>query len=117
MSRRPLRPLPSRRQHLRRVSSAVSRSLVLVAASLALGAAGLRVTEGLAWIDAVLAASMILTGMGPIAPVHTVGGKLFLTFYALFSGLAFLGAATLLLQPLFHRFLHRFHLEIEAEES
>jgi len=86
----------------------------LVAGSLALGAAGYHLFEGLPWLDAVLNAAMLLGGMGPVNSLHTPAGKLFATFYALYAGLVFLVAAAVLLAPLFHRFLHHFHLELES---
>jgi hypothetical protein len=64
----------------------------IIGASLGLGAVGYHVTEGFDWIDSILNASMILTGMGPVNPVQTTG-KLFATFYALFSGIVFLTTA------------------------
>jgi hypothetical protein len=61
-----------------------------------------------------LNAAMILTGMGPVNPVQTVAGKLFASFYALFSGVVFITTVAVLLGPVAHRCLHRFHLEVEA---
>ena len=89
----------------------------VVAVSLLIGAYGYHRTEGLAWIDALLDASMILTGMGPVHALQTNAGKLFATGYALFSGVMFLMMVALLLGPLVHRFLHRFHLELDEEDS
>ena len=84
--------------------------MVLVG-SLALGVCGYHFIEGLPWIDALLNASMILGGMGPVDPLRTAGGKLFASFYALYSGLAIISIAGLLIAPLVHRFLHKFHIE------
>ena len=67
-------------------------------------------------IDSLLNAAMILTGMGPVDPMKTTGAKLFASFYALFSGIVFLTSAGVLFAPIFHRFLHRFHLD-EGESS
>ncbi|MGZ8460561.1 MAG: hypothetical protein ACXWW2_09040 [Candidatus Deferrimicrobiaceae bacterium] len=64
-------------------------------------------------MDALLNASMILGGMGPVAELHTTAGKLFASFYALFSGLVFITVSGLILAPVIHRFLHKFHLEEE----
>jgi hypothetical protein len=86
-----------------------------LAASLFLGAFGYRYTEGWSWLDATLNAAMILGGMGPVNVVQTEAGKVFATFYALFSGVAFLTIMSILLAPFFHRFLHRFHLEVDEE--
>lgn len=81
--------------------------------SLALGAAGYHFTEGMPWLDALLNASMILTGMGPVNILQTAAGKLFATFYALFSGIAFLTTVAILFAPIIHRFLHRLHVQTE----
>jgi hypothetical protein len=63
------------------------------------------------WHDAFLNAGMLLGGMGPVDPPKTDGGKVFAGLYALYAGLVFLVAAALLLTPIFHRLLHRFHWE------
>lgn len=76
-----------------------------------IGVTGYHAFAGLPWIDSLLNASMILTGMGPVDPMKSVGAKLFASAYALFSGLVFLSSAGILFSPIFHRFLHKFHLE------
>ena len=92
-------------------------AILLIGGSLGIGIVGYHLFVGLGWLDALLNASMILTGMGPVDPVTTAGGKLFASAYALFSGVAFLTIVAVLLAPLIHRFLHRFHLELGREES
>ncbi len=87
---------------------------IVLAGSLALGVFGYHFIEGLPWIDALLNASMILGGMGPVDPLRSTGGKLFASFFALYSGLAIISIAGLLLAPLVHRLLHKFHLEAQA---
>jgi len=67
----------------------------------------------LPWIDALVNASMILGGMGPVDPIVSHVGKVFASVYALFSGLLFIGAATLLLTPFVHRVMHKLHLDDE----
>jgi hypothetical protein len=89
---------------------------VLVSVSLLGGMAGYHWLEGMAWIDAFANAAMILSGMGPLDPPRTWGGKLFAGHYALYSGLAVLLAAGILLTPIVHRMLHQFHLETELEK-
>jgi len=79
--------------------------------SLAIGVCGYHYFEHLSWIDSLLNASMILGGMGPVDPVKTRVGKLFASFYALYSGLALISVAGLMLTPIFHRFLHKFHID------
>jgi hypothetical protein len=85
--------------------------LAIVTVSLGVGMAGYHGFEGLPWIDAFLNASMILSGMGPLAQPATLGGKLFAGIYALYSGLAVLFVAGVIFGPVVHRFLHRFHVE------
>jgi hypothetical protein len=69
------------------------------------------------WVDGFLNASMILTGMGPVDRMETTPGKLFAAFYALYSGLAFLTMVAVLITPIYHRFIHNFHLECEGREE
>ncbi len=104
-------PLLPRRQFLGRLLRHGLVALALMAGSLGLGILGYHFTEGLSWLDALLNASMILGGMGPVAELHTPAGKLFASFYALFSGAVFLGMAGIVVAPLAHRLLHRLHLE------
>jgi hypothetical protein len=108
------KPLLSRREFAQRVARNFAFSLLLVGLALAVGTIGYHAIAGLEWIDAFLNASMILTGMGPVAPMTSTGAKLFASFYALFSGVAFLGMVTMMLAPIVHRFLHGFHLEDEG---
>jgi len=109
--------LPTRIAFFRRLAGHVLLSLALVAFSLWIGALGYHEFAGLDWLDATLNASMILTGMGPVAPLTTAPAKFFGIAYSLFSGVAFLSFATVLIAPFAHRFLHRFHLERFEDES
>jgi hypothetical protein len=104
-------PLLSRRQFLLRLARSIGLSLALVAGSLLIGIAGYRLLEGLSWIDAFLNASMLLGGMGPVNPPVSFGGKLFAGLYALYCGLVVILIAGLLLAPVAHRVLHKFHLQ------
>jgi len=89
-------------------------TLLIAGLSLAVGTAGYHLFGELRWLDSFYNASMILTGMGPVDPMNTERGKLFASFYALYSGIAFLSMAAVLLAPIVHRILHKFHL---AEED
>jgi hypothetical protein len=82
---------------------------------LGLGVLGYHAFGALGWLDALLNASMILTGMGPVDRMTTTGGKLFSSFYALFSGVAFITTIGVLLAPVIHRFFHKFHLELASD--
>ena len=96
-------------------NGAVVAALIVLA--LGVGAVGYHVFDGLPWLDAVLNAAMILTGMGPIAPISTPAAKVFATFYALFSGVFFLTMVAVLLAPALHHFLHRFHLDLSKQRA
>ncbi len=106
-------PLLPRRIFIRRVILYAVFSIAIIVLSLAIGVVGYHVTEGLSWIDSLLNASMLLGGMGPVDPLHTVAGKLFASFYALFSGVVVLVAVGVLIAPVFHRLMHSFHLAAE----
>ncbi|HTD86805.1 MAG TPA: hypothetical protein VK850_09540 [Candidatus Binatia bacterium] len=108
--------LISRAEFGRRVVRHVMLATVVMFASLALGVIGYHYVADLKWIDALLNASMILTGMGPVDTMVTARAKLFASLYALFSGVVFLGVASVLVAPFAHRLLHRFHLERQREE-
>jgi hypothetical protein len=92
-------------------------ALIVVAVSLLVGIVGYMTLDHLNFTDAFLNASMILGGMGPVAPIVTEGGKIFAGFYALYSGLVFLVLAGLVLAPVFHRVLHRFHWEMTEKND
>lgn len=96
------------------VSVGVGAGLILV--SLFGGMAGYHYLEKLSWMDAFLNASMILSGMGPLALPQTTAGKLFAGTYALYSGFAVLIIAGLALAPVIHRVLHKMHVdEVDLE--
>jgi hypothetical protein len=86
-------------------------ALALIAISLLVGMVGYHLLEGLSWIDAFLNAAMLLGGMGPVNAPVTDGGKLFAGIYALYCGLAVILVAGVILAPIAHRILHRFHME------
>jgi hypothetical protein len=86
--------------------------ILFLCISLAIGTAGYAYFATLSVVDAFLNASMILTGMGPVDKMVTTGGKLFASFYAIYSGVAFLTFCGVLFTPIYHRFIHRFHLDL-----
>jgi hypothetical protein len=101
-------PLP-RELFVRRVALHFAFAAGGMLVSLALGMAGYMHFEGLAWRDAFLNAAMLLGGMGPVDAPKTDGGKVFAGLYALYSGLLILVTAGVMLAPVLHRILHKFH--------
>jgi len=88
---------------------------VAIAVSLGIGVCGYHFFERLGWLDSLLNASMILGGMGPVNPIYSRAGKLFASFYALFSGIVFIAIAGILIAPAAHRLFHRLHLESKGK--
>jgi hypothetical protein len=106
-------PLIPRKAFVSRAIQSALCAAALIAATLLVGTLGYHWTAGLAWIDALLNASMILTGMGPVNPLQNDASKLFAIFYCLLCGLVIVYAFVITSAPLLHRLLHRFHLEAE----
>lgn len=96
---------------LRRVALAGLLALGLSSAALLVGTVGYHAFADLGWLDAEYNAAMILTGMGPASPMQTAAAKVFSSIYALFSGLVFMTAMGIVLSPIFHRVVHKFHLD------
>ena len=96
---------------IRRLLGNLFISTLLVSIALSIGVAGYHWIGGLGVIDSLLNASMILGGMGPVDVLQTDAAKLFASFYALFSGLFFIGIMGFMLTPLIHRVMHTLHAD------
>ncbi|HEY9194071.1 MAG TPA: hypothetical protein VIO81_14475 [Methyloversatilis sp.] len=94
---------------VRRFALHLAVAMGLLLGSLLIGMAGYRHFEGLAWRDGFLNSAMLLGGMGPVDAPRTDGGKVFAGLYALYAGLVFIVAASLIFAPVMHRILHKFH--------
>jgi len=110
-------PLVPTAVFLRRLARSGLAFVLLIGVSLAIGTTGYHWIAGLPWIDALLNASMILTGMGPVDRLESSGAKLFASGYSLFSGVAFLTSVGVLGAPVIHRLMHRFHLGLDEESG
>ena len=108
-------PLASRKVFYSRLTRNALLSAAVVAVSLVIGTVGYMYFEDMKVIDGFSNAAMILSGMGPLTPLVTSGGKIFASLYAIASGFLLLGLAGLILAPVFHRILHRFHLEESSD--
>ena len=106
-------PLASKKVFAQRVALNGLIGLLLLIFSLIIGMLGYHFLENLSWIDSLLNASMILGGMGPVNPLRTNAGKIFASFYAIYSGVILLASVGVLATPIFHRFLQHFHLADE----
>ena len=109
-------PLATKKTYIQRLGRSFILATVFMVASLLLGVAGYHFIGNLPWIDALVNASMILGGMGPVDVIKNDAGKLFTSFYALYSGVSFLTAFSILMAPALHRLLHKFHLDRDDKE-
>ena len=100
-----------RREFVHRLGWSIAAGCGLILFSLTLGMLGYHYLAALSWIDAFVDASMILSGMGPLAPLPNDGAKLFAGIYAIYCGIAFIATSGVILAPVIHRSLHKFHLE------
>lgn len=104
-------PVLAKRKWVHRVLDSIGMALTIVIVSLTIGILGYHGLGGLGWTDALLEASMILGGMGPVAVMSNDAVKIFASFYALFSGLVLLSIMGILLGPWVHRMMHHFFYE------
>ena len=102
---------------LKRLARTLAFVFAILAVGLGVGVCGYHWCQGLGWLDSLLNASMILTGMGPVDMPKTAAAKWFGSFYALFSGIVFLTCAGVAFTPVAHRLLHWFHRETRDAEG
>ena len=110
-------PVIPRRRFIRRMFIVIGLWLALTLVGLVIGIAGYANLEGMSLVDAYVNAAMILSGMGPVVELKTTAGKIFAGTYAIFSGLVIVIATGFILAPIFHRVLHRFHVETAHEKD
>lgn len=108
----PLLPWPAFRARLVR---AAGFGFAMIAVSLGIGMLGYRFIASQTWPDSFLNAAMILSGMGPVGELRSTAAKIFAGLYALYSGLTLISIVGVVLSPVIHRFLHKFHLETEKK--
>jgi hypothetical protein len=107
-------PLLSKKAYHRRLIRSVLIGLAIVVSVLTFGMIGYHYVENISWVDAYLESAMIFAGMGAIHPIQTTGGKIFAGSYALLSAFTLILPITIVLLPILHRFLHKFHLEEDS---
>ncbi|MFH0918308.1 MAG: hypothetical protein V1830_04155 [Candidatus Omnitrophota bacterium] len=96
---------------IKRLFIFIGIAMLLILFALAMGIAGYHWIAGFSWVDALLNASMILGGMGPVNPLTSTAAKIFASVYALFSGLVFIAVMGIVFSPIVHRMLHKFHID------
>ncbi len=100
-----------RSQFFLRLAKFAFLSIGLIAVSLIIGILGYRLIEGMSWVDAFLNAAMLMGGMGQVTVLRTDPGKVFAGLYSLYCGFILIISVAVFLAPIYHRFLHHFHLE------
>lgn len=110
-------PVISRLRFIRRMFIVIGLWLAVTVIGLIIGIAGYAVFEGMSLVDAYVNAAMILSGMGPVGELKTTAGKIFAGSYAILSGLIIVIATGFILAPIFHRVLHRFHVETNRDND
>ena len=108
-----LKQLPHQKHYVTRIFKNALAGFIVLAFSLGIGMIGYHRYFGLGWVDSLYNASMILTGMGPVDKALGDEGKIFASFYAIYSGVTFLTSVAIILGPVVHRFLHKFKIEVE----
>ncbi len=108
-------PPLSRRLFMQRLLRHGLVSVLVIAGSLLFGVVGFHVTEHYSWMDSYLNAAMLLGGMGQVDKISTEGGKLFAGTYALYAGLVVIVIMGLMLAPVIHRVLHKYHWDEDGK--
>jgi hypothetical protein len=103
--------LPTTQEFIAHLTRNLLAGFLMIGVGLGIGMVGYHGFETMSWVDAFCNAAMILSGMGPVSPLVTNGGKLFAGFYALFSGLTFIVIIGVMFSPIFKRFFHKLHLD------
>jgi len=110
-------PLAPAKVYYKRVFSNLAVATIILSICLLIGILGYHYIAHIEWIDAVHNASMILSGMGPVADVKNFWGKIFSSAYALFSGVAFITNIGFVLAPVAHRFFHKLHVDLKTDQD
>jgi hypothetical protein len=111
-----IKKLPRRTHYFNSLVKRFLVAMVMILFSLGIGVVGYHYFFNISWLDSLVNASMILTGMGPVDRAETDGAKIFSSIYAIYSGVAFLTSVAVIFSPVVHRFLHQFHIDLEDDE-
>lgn len=111
-----VKKLPHKRHFYNHLLRNMGFASLVIGVSLAIGVVGYHYFFSIGWLDSLVNASMILTGMGPVDKAITAGAKIFSSVYAIYSGVAFLTSVAVIFSPVVHRFLHKFRIDVEDED-
>lgn len=98
---------------VKRLVACFGIAVLLIVFALCIGIAGYHWIACFSWVDSLLNASMILSGMGPVNLLMSTSAKVFASIYALFSGIVFIAVMGIVFSPIVHRMLHKFHIDDE----
>lgn len=110
-----VKPLPSKKHFYDKLIKSIVTGTIFLFVSLAIGVVGYHYYFNIGWLDSLVNASMILTGMGPVDRAESDGAKWFSSLYAIYSGVAFLTSVAVIFGPVIHRFLHKFRIDVEED--
>ena len=108
-----IKRLPHKKHFYNKLKKSVTIGSLFLTISLIVGVVGYHHYFNISWLDSLVNASMILTGMGPVDKAETDSAKIFSSIYAIYSGVAFLTSVAVIFSPVVHRFLHKFHIEVD----
>lgn len=97
--------------YVQRIAASLALASVLILVGLSVGIVGYHLIAGFNFVDSLLEASMILGGMGPVRELPNDASKIFASIYALFSGVIFIALMGIILSPVAHRVMHKFHID------
>lgn len=107
-------PLATRRRFLTRMCSHAMAASLLILVFFLLGFLGQVVlANDLSVHDAFLNTALLLGGIGAHIMPQGTPGKLFIAIYGFVTGLLFVATIGIIVAPLLHRFLHKFHLDAD----
>ena len=108
-----IKRLPHKTHFYTKLLKSMALGILFLTISLLIGVVGYHHFFNISWLDSLVNASMILTGMGTVDKAVSDGAKWFSSLYAIYSGVAFLTSVAVILSPIVHRFLHKFKLDVE----
>lgn len=106
-------PLIPTRHFTKRLAIHLVYALIVLLVTVLIGVLAHLWLEPVNLHDAILNTALIVGGIGPFIVPATASGKLFFAIYSMFVGLVFVGTLGIILAPLAHRIIHKFHLDDE----